>query len=57
MTKIYTAYGSATVYYQIKTMADTEEEARENINNNECSQWEAIEESGFQIDEMSEEEF
>ena len=57
MSKIYTAYGSATVYYQIKTMADSEEEARENIASNQYSQWDAIDEDGFQIDEMTEEEF
>lgn len=56
MLKIYTAYASATIYYEIKTMADTEEEARENINNNECSQWEALEEDHFEIYEMAEEE-
>jgi hypothetical protein len=56
MPKIYTAYGSATVFYQIKTIANSEEEARENIANNQYSQWDAIDEEGFQIDEMSEEE-
>ena len=57
MPKIYTAYASATIYYQIKTIAETEEEARENITSNQYSQWDAIDEDGFQIDEMTEEEF
>jgi hypothetical protein len=56
MPKIYTAYASATIYYQIKTIANSEEEARENIANNEYSQWDAIDEDNFQIDEISEEE-
>jgi hypothetical protein len=56
MPKIYTTYASATIYYQIKTIADSEEEARDNINNNEYSQWDAIDEDNFQIDEISEEE-
>lgn len=56
MPKIYTAYAIATIYYQIKTIAETEEEARENIASNQYSQWDAIDEDGFQIDEMAEEE-
>jgi hypothetical protein len=56
MPKIYTIYASATIYYQIKTIADSEKEARDNINNNEYSQWDAIDEDNFQIDEISEEE-
>lgn len=42
MPKIYTAYATATIYYQIKTIAETEEEARENIASNQYSQWDAI---------------
>jgi hypothetical protein len=57
MSKVYTAYASATVFYQIKTVADTEEEARENIASGNYSTWDAIDEEGFQIDELSEEEF
>jgi hypothetical protein len=57
MSKVYTAYASATVFYQIKTVADTEEEARENITSGNYSTWDAIDEEGFQIDELSEEEF
>ena len=57
MLKIYTAYASATVFYQIKTVAESEEEARKQIHNNQHSSWDAIDEEGFQIDEMAEEEF
>jgi hypothetical protein len=56
MTKIYTTYAQATIYYQIKTIADSEEEARKNIANNEYSQWDAIDEDNFLITEMAEEE-
>jgi hypothetical protein len=57
MLKIYTAYAKATVYYEIKTIANSEDEARENIaNNNEFSQWDAIDEEHFEIYEMAEEE-
>ena len=57
MTKIYTAYAKATVYYEIKTIANSEDEARENIvANNEFSQWDAIDEEHFEIYEMAEEE-
>ena len=56
MPKIYTAYASATIYYQIKIIANSEEEARENIANNEYSQWDAIDEDNFLITEMAEEE-
>jgi hypothetical protein len=56
MPKIYTTYAQATVYYQIKTIADSEEEARRNIANNEYSQWDAIDEDDFLITEMAEEE-
>ena len=56
MPKIYTAYATATIYYQIKTIANSEEEARDNIANNEYSQWDAIDEDHFHIEEMAEEE-
>ena len=56
MPKIYTAYATATIYYQIKTIADSEDEARENIANNEYSQWDAIDEDHFYIEEIAEEE-
>ena len=56
MPKIYTAYATATIYYQIKTIADSEDEARENISNNQFSQWDAIDEDHFHIEEWAEEE-
>jgi len=56
MPKIYTAYARATIYYEIKTIADSEEEARQNIRDNQHSQWDAIEEENFYIYEMAEEE-
>lgn len=53
MPKEYTIFARQTVYYEIKTIADNENEAIENIHSG-LATWEEIDADHFQIEEIEE---
>ena len=55
MPKIFTIYATEEVYYEIKVMADNEDDAREQVMMGNYSSWENIDGDHFHIEEIMEE--